>query len=495
MQKGIVTKPRYKIVTKVSSKIWLYKNSYVRRFYERRARRVQRRSLFKLYVLVAKNRKWSKARRYIKPDSRLIGRKIQGGKKTRKRRPIKQTYKRAFYQKQKLRQFYGNIKESDFVALFRKNRKNQSKRSQSFFSKLESRLERIVYRRRLLPTIYACQQRIKHQGVYVNEKLQKSPQTDVVIGDIVSRGNLVWKQVYWELFFRAFYRRWGFFVFSRRFYKRFKKKIFISFKKKRWTKNKRLKYSKKRKKRWVAKVRRGRWNKRFVYVQKNPSNLSSVKSLRSINHDKTKLGFNKAIKNKKQNATIKARIFDNLGQRRNQATLENNISVASSMIEQKKQQLLKIFYAKKMKRYLLPRFKKKRKNETSIVWASVKRKKANKINHRGESWSKRKRRRRSATKLAYWDRRKNKQKNKLVRRIKRIRRRFGKYRRRWRKRIIRKRKHPRLKGIHRYIPKYLQVNFRTIQIIKIATPDPKDIYTGFRVSAAKIYSFFISRGF
>jgi hypothetical protein len=169
--------------------------------------------------------------------------------------------------------------------------------------------------------------------------------------------------------------------------------------------------------------------------------------------------------------------------------------VASSMIEQKKQQLLKIFYAKKMKRYLLPRFKKKRKNETSIVWASVKRKKANKINHRGESWSKRKRRRRSATKLAYWDRRKNKQKNKLVRRIKRIRRRFGKYRRRWRKRIIRKRKHPRLKGIHRYIPKYLQVNFRTIQIIKIATPDPKDIYTGFRVSAAKIYSFFISRGF
>lgn len=52
-----VYKPRYFITNRTRSKIGIYKNSYLRRFYERRSRRVKRGGLFRKVVLVANNRK------------------------------------------------------------------------------------------------------------------------------------------------------------------------------------------------------------------------------------------------------------------------------------------------------------------------------------------------------------------------------------------------------------------------------------------------------
>ena len=59
-------------------------------------------------------------------------------------------------------------------------------RTKSFFAGLESRLDIIFFRIRLLPTIFACRQFINHQGLEVNSVLQKSPRSLVATGDMVA---------------------------------------------------------------------------------------------------------------------------------------------------------------------------------------------------------------------------------------------------------------------------------------------------------------------
>lgn len=53
MAQSNIYKPRYSITYTAKSKVWPYKNSYLRRFYALRARRVQRGGLFRRCVLVA----------------------------------------------------------------------------------------------------------------------------------------------------------------------------------------------------------------------------------------------------------------------------------------------------------------------------------------------------------------------------------------------------------------------------------------------------------
>lgn len=64
-----------------------------------------------------------------------------------------------------------------------------------------------------------------------------------------------------------------------------------------------------------------------------------------------------------------------------------------------------------------------------------------------------------------------------------------------RKKIIRRRKFPRLKSVHYYIPSYIQIDFRTLRAVKIQIATVEDTFYPFRNSLAKIHSFFRSRGF
>jgi len=63
------------------------------------------------------------------------------------------------------------------------------------------------------------------------------------------------------------------------------------------------------------------------------------------------------------------------------------------------------------------------------------------------------------------------------------------------KKAVQNKKRIRLKGVHFYIPSYLQMDFRTLRAIKIQSPSQTDIYYPFRVSLAKRYSFYRSRGY
>jgi len=91
-----------------------------------------------------------------------------------------------FYTKQQLRFFHGEVKEDVFCSFFRNHLLSVTTRSKSFFSALESRLDRVFFRRRLLPTIFSCRQFIYHQGLYINGTIEKSPHKLIRTGDRVA---------------------------------------------------------------------------------------------------------------------------------------------------------------------------------------------------------------------------------------------------------------------------------------------------------------------
>lgn len=188
MAQGNVYKPRYTLAYLAKSKIWPYKDSYLRRFYALRARSVQRRGLFSHCILVATTRKWTLARRFIRPFRRRVGSSTAAGVggKTAYGRPAKRRYRESFYTKQQLRFFHGKRKESTFRYLFQHYQNAVGKRTNAFFSTLESRIDMFFFRRRLLPTIFACHQFIHHHGLQLNGNLERSPGATVRVGDIVT---------------------------------------------------------------------------------------------------------------------------------------------------------------------------------------------------------------------------------------------------------------------------------------------------------------------
>lgn len=75
-------------------------------------------------------------------------------------------------------------------------------------------------------------------------------------------------------------------------------------------------------------------------------------------------------------------------------------------------------------------------------------------------------------------------------RTKRLRFYFKKY-----KKTTQNKKIIRLNGVHRYLPSYLQMDFRTLRTVKIQAPSEENIVYPFYISLPKRYSFYRSRGF
>jgi len=123
-----IYKPRYKIAFQAKNKIWPYKDSRLRRFFNIRGRKLVRRGFFKRYVVVLNNMKWTIARRYIRPYMR-------------RRKAARRRFRNAFYTKQQLRAFHGKIKEEKFRNFFKKYLTHGVNRNLSFFAALERRLD------------------------------------------------------------------------------------------------------------------------------------------------------------------------------------------------------------------------------------------------------------------------------------------------------------------------------------------------------------------
>lgn len=216
-----IYKPRYKVPFLAKSKVWPYKNSRLRRFFNIRGRKLIRGGLFKRYFMVFNNMKWSIARRYIRPYMY-------------RRRAIRRRYRDDFYTKQQLKIFYGKQKELRFSKFFKMHLNNLTRRNLSFSASLERRADIILFRLRFLPTIYACQQYIHHYGLLINERKEKSPYAVLTPGDIISFEEPIWSLFFNYVWERIHWRNYGLFLWKARQYKILKKKIWYLKKDKRF---------------------------------------------------------------------------------------------------------------------------------------------------------------------------------------------------------------------------------------------------------------------
>lgn len=207
-----VYKPRYKIAFQAKSKIWPYKNSRLRRFFNIRGRKLVRRGLFKRYFLVFNNMKWTIARRYIRPYMQ-------------KRRALRRKYRNVFYSKQQLRAFYGIQKEEIFRNFFKKFLRGAKGRNNMFAIALERRVDMVLFRLRFLPTIYACNQFVHHFGLNINGKKEYSANALIVPGDIITFEKAQWSPFVEYLFERLYWRVYGLNVWKRRQFKALRKKV------------------------------------------------------------------------------------------------------------------------------------------------------------------------------------------------------------------------------------------------------------------------------
>lgn len=216
---------KYRICFQTKNKVWIYKNSRLRNFYRIRNRIVLDSTKMGKQFLITKNMKWTVARRKMVPyfwsKSRFYF-----------------FYKNLFFTKQRLKSFYGGLKEYQIRNIFKNTwNKEHNFRTNVFIGALEQRLGMVMFRMRLLPTIFACNQLVRHHGILVNNNLISLPSFRVKVGDFISIPKDYWFIFYNFIFERLRHRFWGqsllvwrkeFFLRKIQFYRLRKKNFYVA---------------------------------------------------------------------------------------------------------------------------------------------------------------------------------------------------------------------------------------------------------------------------
>ncbi len=87
--------------------------------------------------------------------------------------------------KQKLKGYYGNISERQFRALYAEAVRMKGDSSENLIGLLECRLATVVYRAKLVGTVFAARQFVSHGHVNVNGKRVTIPSIRLKVGDVV----------------------------------------------------------------------------------------------------------------------------------------------------------------------------------------------------------------------------------------------------------------------------------------------------------------------
>ena len=524
MNKNIY-KPRYKITFLSKSKVWSYKDSRLRRFFNIRGRKLVRRGLFKRYVLVFNNMKWTIARRYIRPYMR-------------RRSAVKRRYKIAFYNKQQLRHFYGKFREEAFRNFFKKHLTGVNMRNSSYYSALERRADMFLFRTRLLPTIYAARQFIHHQGIELNGRTEKSSNALVRPGSLLSFSSKYWNTFADLLEDRIYFRLYGIEVWEKRAFTRLKKKV-----------------------RWLARLNRRKIKKDFILIKKliflrkkikpqfkcfvqnylNKITLWEIKRFNKIKEIQSNANFLKDldvfITGISDIRSEIALLWEELNKLKlnflnsRKTAIKNNIkwkksNIVSSLNTWKLSQakffsLLSTIIS--LYRRIILVFSRAKLLELEYKLSFIK----NCLNAEIYFSEEEKLITKSLLEKSYVHILKKKQYlevktkltlNKIQKIVEPIIRRRIRYRRWWSKRDFDSKKKtvkrnalyyfliyrrfkaskqlstPRLKSIHWYIPPYIYFDFRTIKAVFLHNPLPEEIQYSFKCSLSKIHSFYRSRG-
>jgi small subunit ribosomal protein S4 len=87
--------------------------------------------------------------------------------------------------KQKLKGYYGNITEKQFRRIYGEATKMKGDTSENLVGLLERRLDAVVYRMCIVPTVFAARQFINHGHIKVNGKRVKIPSYRLRDGDVI----------------------------------------------------------------------------------------------------------------------------------------------------------------------------------------------------------------------------------------------------------------------------------------------------------------------
>ena len=88
--------------------------------------------------------------------------------------------------KQKLKGYYGNIGEKQFKKYYVEAVRRKGDTGANLVGILECRLDAIIYRMKLAPTVFACRQLINHGHVKVNDRRCNIPSRMIKVGDVIS---------------------------------------------------------------------------------------------------------------------------------------------------------------------------------------------------------------------------------------------------------------------------------------------------------------------
>jgi len=89
------------------------------------------------------------------------------------------------YAKQRLKGYYGNITERQFRKIYDEASRRRGDTSENLIGLLERRLDAVVYRMKVVPTVFAARQFVNHGHIKVNGKRVNIPSYTVKEGDVV----------------------------------------------------------------------------------------------------------------------------------------------------------------------------------------------------------------------------------------------------------------------------------------------------------------------
>lgn len=87
--------------------------------------------------------------------------------------------------KQRLKAYYGRINERQFRNTFTLAQKMKGNTGENFISLLERRLDSVIYRMNLAPTIFSARQIVSHKHITLNGKRVNIPSQRLKDGDII----------------------------------------------------------------------------------------------------------------------------------------------------------------------------------------------------------------------------------------------------------------------------------------------------------------------
>ena len=88
--------------------------------------------------------------------------------------------------KQKLKKYYGDITEKQFLKIYQAASRKKGDTSQNLIELLERRLDAVVFRLKFAPTVFSARQLVNHGHVLVNGKVVNKKSYQVNDGDEIS---------------------------------------------------------------------------------------------------------------------------------------------------------------------------------------------------------------------------------------------------------------------------------------------------------------------